>query len=226
MEELTTPKKKTNKIDYATTPISFYKFVCNDESVTSTYVGHTANFTRRKGEHKKICNNVSSKAHNFKLYQTMREHGGWYNWKMIEIQSQLCESKRYAEKIEQDLIEQCKSKLNSNKAFGAETIKEYQKEYKNKNYDKIIEGKRLYEKINKTEIQEKQKQYYIDNKEDIILKRKVYLLEKKEDIALKQKQYRINNKEKIEQYRIDNREKILEQRKQYRLNKKLEKANL
>ena len=57
-------------IDYATTPVSFYKLVCNNPEIKSTYVGHTTNFTERKSHHKACCiydNNKLLK--NIKLYK-------------------------------------------------------------------------------------------------------------------------------------------------------------
>jgi len=205
MEELTTPKKRTNRIDYAITPISFYKFVCDDENVVSTYVGHTANFTRRKSGHKTACTNDGTKAYNLKVYQIMRENGGWNNWKMIEIKSQLCDNKRHADRIEQELIDQYKAELNSNKAFCGETKEEYYKEY-NKEY-----SVKHYQN-NKTKKLENQKQYRLNNKDKITESQKQYRQKNKEKLVEKRKIFYQNNKEKIN-------EKI----KQYRLNKKLEK---
>lgn len=253
MEELTMPKKN-NKIDYTTQPISFYRFVCEDENITSTYVGHTSNFTRRKSEHKKICNcnNVNDRRYNLKVYKTIRENGGWDNWRMIEIKNQLCESKRHAEKIEQELIEQYKSELNSHKAFRT-SITEYYKQYNLENKQKIAEKNRQYEQQNKEKIKERKKQYRLNNKEKIaeINKRhylnnpqehKQYYQDNKEKIVEKQKQYYQDNKEKIKKrreeyldktkekraeqrqlYYQNNKEKIAERKKQNRLKKKMEK---
>ena len=254
MEELTTPKRN-NKIDYAITPISFYKFVCDDENVVSTYVGHTANFTRRKSEHKKNCNNVNNKRHNLKVYQIMRENGGWDAWKMIEINSQLCENKRHAERLEQELMDKNNAELNSNKAFRA-SMSEYFKQYRLENKQKIAEKHRQYEQQNKEKIAERKKQYRLNNKDKIaeINKRhylnnpeehKQYYQGNKVKIVEKQKQYYQDNKEKITEQRAEylnktkekraekqkqfyenNKEKIKEYKKQYYLKKKMEKEQL
>ena len=178
MEELTTPKK-TNKIDYSITPISFYKFVCEDEKVVSTYVGHTTNFRIRKNVHKSGCNNEKCKQFNYKIYQTIRANGGWDNWRMIEIKSQLCESKRHAENIEQELIDQYKAELNTNKAFSGETKKEYWKQYVKDNKEKIVEYRKQYHLENRNKIIERSTQYRLDNKEKIAEYRKQYYLIKK-----------------------------------------------
>jgi hypothetical protein len=130
------PKLKT---DFATTPISFYKFICKNEEITSSYVGHTINFRCRKSKHKSCCNNENSKAHHFKIYQTIRANGGWDNWNMVEISSQLCSNERDAERVEQNLIGELKSDMNSRRAFSTdEEIAEYQKQYQRDNKDAIL----------------------------------------------------------------------------------------
>ena len=75
--------------DYSTREISFYRFVCNDPEIQSSYVGHTVDFNRRKSQHKSCCNNSNDKYHHLQIYQTIREYGGWDNWRMIEIESRL-----------------------------------------------------------------------------------------------------------------------------------------
>jgi hypothetical protein len=207
MEELT-KTNKTNKIDYTITPISFYKFVCEEESIVSTYVGHTANFTRRKNQHKTCCNNEKGKNYNLKIYQTIRANGGWDNWRMIEIKSQLCENKRHAERIEQELIDQLKAELNTRKSFYDGTKDEYDKEYYNENKDTIDKY---------------QKEYRLNNKEKMM----EYKQTNKEKINKYKKEYCVKNKEKIlEQQRKNyqkNKEERLEKRRQNLLKKKLEK---
>jgi hypothetical protein len=184
MEELT-KTNKTNKIDYTITPISFYKFVCEDENIVSTYVGHTANFTRRKSGHKSSCNNDNGKDYNLKIYQTIRENGGWDNWKMIEIKSQLCENKRHAERIEQELIDQYKSELNSQKAFCDSIRRDYFKKYLLNNRNEILEKQKQYyldNKVKKVEYQQKNKQHIAEIKKKAYLKRKA----EKEEAKLKE----------------------------------------
>ena len=130
------PKLKT---DFATTPISFYKFICKNEEITSSYVGHTINFRARKAKHKSCCNNENSKAYHFKIYQTIRANGGWNNWQIIEICSQLCSSERDAERVEQNLISDLKADMNSQRAYLTdEEIAEYQKQYQRDNKDAIL----------------------------------------------------------------------------------------
>jgi hypothetical protein len=222
MEE--TNPKRTNKIDYANTPISFYKFVCEDDNIVSTYVGHTANFTRRKNQHKFDCHKENGKKYNLKLYQTMRTNGGWNNWRMIEIKSQLCESKRQAVKIEQELIEQYKAELNTRKAFGAETKQEYKHQHYIDNKEHYAEQQKQYVQNNKNKLTEYYRNRYIANKEKIVEQRKEYNEKNKEKIKDYHKEYRLRKREQILEHKKkhyeDNKEKILESQKQYRLEKK------
>jgi hypothetical protein len=64
-----------------------YKLVCNDLTIKECYVGHTTDFTRRKSEHKRTCNNENGEYYNTKVYKTIRENGGWICWTMIEIEN-------------------------------------------------------------------------------------------------------------------------------------------
>ena len=131
------PKIKT---DFAITPVSFYKFICSDENITSCYVGHTINFTKRKSNHKGHCNNEKSKKYHFKIYETIRTNGGWDNWSMIEISSQLCDSERHAERVEQQYISELKSDMNMRKAFvGDVDIKQYHKQHYENNKEYVAE---------------------------------------------------------------------------------------
>jgi predicted GIY-YIG superfamily endonuclease len=65
--------------------MSYYIYkICCDDLPEFVYVGSTKAFRQRKNEHKSNCNN-DNKKHNFKLYQTIRENGGWENWRMVII---------------------------------------------------------------------------------------------------------------------------------------------
>ena len=83
-------------IDYSNAVI--YKISCRDKSITEIYIGSTTNFTKRKHEHKSICNNINTKDYNNQKYIFIRENGGWNNWEMIEIEKVQCHSKRDLEK--------------------------------------------------------------------------------------------------------------------------------
>jgi len=59
-----------------------YKLVCKDPNVLECYVGSTRNFVMRRHLHKSDSKNEESIKGKYKLYQKMREAGGWNNWNM------------------------------------------------------------------------------------------------------------------------------------------------
>jgi hypothetical protein len=96
------------EIDYSNTII--YKIYCKDPIVNDIYVGHTTNFTKRKYSHKIECNNLKN---HIKIYDTIRQNGGWVNWDMVEIAKYNCKDHTEARIKEQNHYEELKAKLNS-----------------------------------------------------------------------------------------------------------------
>ena len=134
-------------------------FRCKSDNIYNCYVGHTSNFVKRKYEHKCACYNVNSKSYNFKVYNIIRENGGWENWSMIEIHKQLCKNLRECERIEQELIENNNADMNMIKSFlSIQDKKEYKKEYDNENKEQIKQYQKEYRKTHK----EHQKQYQLE----------------------------------------------------------------
>ena len=134
--------------DYSKTVI--YKIFCNDPTITETYVGHTISFIRRENEHKSRCNNQKSDKHNLQIYQTIRDHGGWENWTMVEIETFSCENEKEARKLVSEFVKKFGSTMNSkipmrNKREyyedNRENIDLYRKEYCKTNASVIKEKK-------------------------------------------------------------------------------------
>ena len=153
-------------IDFSKTII--YKIVCNDLIITDVYVGHTTNFIKRKAHHKSNCNNINRKEYNFKIYNSIRNNGGFENWSMIEIEKYPCNDINEASARERYYYELLNANLNTN--CPARNKKEYGKKYRENNKDKIQE----YRENNKDKIQEyyennkdKFKEYYENNKDKI-----------------------------------------------------------
>ena len=69
-------------MDYSKCIIYKIQHINNDELL---YVGHTTNFNKRKYNHKSSVNNEKGNLYNLKLYQMIRENGGWDNFNMIVI---------------------------------------------------------------------------------------------------------------------------------------------
>jgi len=125
-----------------------YKLCCLDQSITDIYVGQTTDFTTRKSKHKHDCNNEKKRHFNCCVYKFIREHGGWDNWAMIQIEEYPCKNKREAEARETYLMKELKSTLNSHKSFTTEKEKkQYSQEYAKT--DKRKNKIREYKKTNK-----------------------------------------------------------------------------
>ena len=126
---------------------TFYKIVCKDENIKDCYVGRTKNLKRRWNNHKSICNNENRSEYNFKLYQFIRENGNIDNWDIIEI-----EKNEYDDKNEVDLKERFWIKelnANLNIQIPSRTRKERNKEYRDKNKDRLKDYKKEYREKNK-----------------------------------------------------------------------------
>jgi predicted GIY-YIG superfamily endonuclease len=167
--------------DYSRTVI--YKIIKNDDFENeNVYIGSTTDFTRRKCQHKSICNNEKNKSHNSKVYKTIRENGGFSEWTMIEIEKYPCNDKREALSRERYWYEFYKAQLNSvMMIITPEEKKEYQKQYNTDNADKM-------------------KQYQIDNKEKIAEYYKQYNTDNADKLAEQAKKYRTENADKIKEY--------------------------
>ena len=178
-----------------------YKIEHNDNE-SLVYVGHTTNFDKRKTAHKSGCKNDNGKDYNFKVYQMIRENGGWEMFKMIEVEKYPCNDRREAERRENEAMKELKASMNMINSFRTqEEITEYKKEYKKKYYEsnkpKIQEHHKEYRENNKPKIQERDKKYREANKTKIQEKRKEYYEENKTKIQEQKKEYREANKSKI-----------------------------
>ena len=103
------------EIDYSNT--IFYKIQCNNPVVKDVYIGHTTNFVQRKHAHKRSCTHEKSANHNCKVYNVIRDCGGWDNWKMEIIAFHECADHYAARKIEQKYFEEYNATLNSIEPF-------------------------------------------------------------------------------------------------------------
>jgi len=150
------PKKPT---DYSNTII--YKIVCKDLLVTDKYIGHTTHFVNRKYSHKLRCNNKNDKRYNLKIYQIIRENGGFENWEMIEIEKISCNNSNEAKARERYWIEYFNSTLNSY------IPNRTQKEWTETNKEHIKDYIKDWYETNKEDILKYHKEYYQKNKEII-----------------------------------------------------------
>lgn len=183
-------------IDYSR--IIIYTIKCKDDNITEEYIGSTINFIERKSQHKSSCNNENNKYYKQLKYKFIRDNGGWENWIMLEIEKYPCNDSNEARKREEEIRVERKAKLNSIKAFGAETRHEYLKQY--------------YEE-HKKEFKLKDKKRYDENKEEIIKRNKIYREEHKEEFKKYMQQYYEEHKEQKKQYYENNKEQINNKRR-------------
>jgi len=103
-----------------------------DESLL--YVGFTTNFNKRKGDHKSRIKNVDNKKYKIKLYEMIRDNGGWEMFRMIEIEKYPCNDKREAEKRETEIMKELKASMNSVKSYTNDEERLESKKERNKRY--------------------------------------------------------------------------------------------
>jgi len=150
-------------INYANTII--YKIICNDININDCYVGHTTDFTRRKYRHRENCNNQNNPKYKFKIYQIIRENGGWDNWSMIEIEKYICKDENEAKMRERYWYEKLQPKLNSVIPIKSDIeYKEYQKSYRDAHKEINKQYHEVYQLKNKEKIREQRKKYFEKNK--------------------------------------------------------------
>jgi len=190
-------------MDYSNTII--YKIVCKDINIKEIYVGHTTNFTKRKYSHKLNCNSINNKKYNIYVYQFIREHNGWDNWDMIEVEKYNAIDKLDASKKERYWIETLQATLN--KIIPTRTKQEYYID----NLEKLTEIHKEYREQNKDKMKEYQKEHYKKNKEQ-------------------KKEYREQNKDKMKEYlkiyNEKNKEEINAKKREYSKKKYMEQKEL
>jgi hypothetical protein len=148
------------KADYSKTIIYKIQHKEIDELI---YVGSTTDFTRRKAGHKRRCNNTNDKRHNLKVYQMIRDNGGWDMFNILVIKEYPCNNKREAEAEEDKVIREARANMNSLRAY-------------------VSREERLEQK------RDNHYHYYLENKEQILERMKHYYLENKGKIAEREKQ--------------------------------------
>jgi hypothetical protein len=111
--------------------MSYYIYkICCDDLPEFVYVGSTKAFRERKRRHKRNSYNDNSK-----LYTTIRENGGWDNWRMVIIEE--CGEITFTEariKEEEHRVK-LNANLNTTRCFTTEEQKKEQdKETKKRHY--------------------------------------------------------------------------------------------
>ena len=188
-------------MDFSKTVI--YHFVCKDEMIKCSYVGSTTNFVKRKYQHKNAC-----KLDKRKLYQTIRDNGGWDNWCMKPLEEFPCENKIQQFIREQYWIDKLKPEMNCLPAYLTEEGKVVGrqnaiKKYTDTHVEKVNETIKKYRETHKEQLNDKAKEYYhiIKDNDEYKTKKKEYL-----------KKYREIHKEQLNENQRINRAKLLQSR--------------
>lgn len=197
-----------------------YKIYPKNTDLNYCYIGHTNNFSFRKRQHQMPCIDTTHSKSHIKLYQVIRENGGWDEWEMVELEKFIGKTKLEARMREQELMKIHNANLNMLNAFISEDERKANKK-------KITEK---YREENKELLKEQTKKYKEDHKEIIAEQMKKYRQENKEKINAKAKEYKEKNKEKFDEWnaawREKNKEILKEKRKIYEAKKKQEKLAL
>jgi hypothetical protein len=101
------------------------------------------------------------------VYKTIRDNGGWNNWKMTPLEEYPCENYIQQRIREQEWIDRFKPELNMRPAYVSEEDykeqkKEYLKEYREKNAEQLKEQTKEWRDKNKDKIKEYNKKYWKD----------------------------------------------------------------
>ena len=130
----------------------------HNETESLCYIGSTCNFKNRKHNHKNYCYNENGKAYNYKLYQMIRNNGGWDAFRMVVIEEFPCESKTQLCIREEQVRIEYKADMNTLKAH--------------RTAEEKIEQIKQWHIENRTEIKEYNKQYHHDHRDDLNQKKK------------------------------------------------------
>lgn len=126
---------------------TIYKIQCGEE----IYIGSTRDFVQRRSMHKSQCLNENCNAYGRRIYDVIRQNGGWDSKMMSPIEVYECPSTIEARIREQHWIREYNPTLNTRQAH---TTPEEKQEYI-----------RQYNIANRDAINEYRHQYYIDNRE-------------------------------------------------------------
>jgi hypothetical protein len=180
-------------IDYVKTII--YKIYCKIETIKECYVGHTTDLKQRKNEHKYACCNPKSKSYNTKVYEFIRNNGGWDNWDFIEIEKFPCKSKVEAHMRENYWYFYLKADLNT-----IAPSFDFEKEKIRQNRKRVIEQLKC-KFINRRGIIKADRQKYLEENAEQIKEhqnkvRKNYVENNRDHINAKMREYNQKTKER------------------------------
>ena len=87
------------------------------DDTKKVYIGSTNDFKRRIKSHRVNCNNEKNEKYNLKLYQYIRENGGFNQYEFIILECYACNFKYDLYDREDDYIKMYDNNLNSRRAY-------------------------------------------------------------------------------------------------------------
>ena len=137
-----------------------YSISCKDKNVLEFYIGSTHDEIQRERHHKGYCNNENSEKYNYKVYNYIRDNGGWENWIFKVIQEFPCENKIELVIREQYHYDLLKPALNTKSPYIPEEERKehkaiYDAKYREDNIEEISKYRAKYKKDNREKINKK-----------------------------------------------------------------------
>jgi len=120
-----------------------YCIVSKDTDVQEVYIGSCVDLKKRIDVHKSNCNNKNSKKYNYKVYQFIRENGGFDNWKFIWLEMFKTDDNIFLRQLEQNYINTFPKELllNGKRAYRTEEDRREQIIIKNKKHNEKAKKK-------------------------------------------------------------------------------------
>jgi hypothetical protein len=125
--------------------ITQYQIVPKDKSIDLKYNGQTTDFERRKYQHTRSCVNPNHKTYNYKIYQKIREQGGFDNFEFVILEIHLVNDMSEARIREQYWYNLLESNMNGCNPLqtSKEWLKKYRQTNKYKEYNKIYHRQKI-----------------------------------------------------------------------------------
>jgi group I intron endonuclease len=111
-----------------------YRIYCKNPDITECYIGSTIDLYNRFKTHKACVNNRNLNNYNLKIYQFIRENGGWNNFDREILEYYDCNNEEELKQKEQEYINKYNPTLNIHNAFTTEEVKIEQKQKRYKKY--------------------------------------------------------------------------------------------
>jgi hypothetical protein len=140
-----------------------YRICCLDPLITESYVGSTDRVARMKQQHENTCKDANDKHHHYRVYQYVRENGGFDNFQMIVLE-------RVAYTLKHELALRERHHLETKASLNMRTPARGKQEYLDANRGNKAVYDKEYREKNKHVVLANKKQYYHEHKNDPVEK--------------------------------------------------------